>query len=221
MSRTLAAAAAALLLLLTGCSSDDSGSDDSSDSSSSSSGSSGSSDSSASADSADSDVHQVSGAGLTFVVPDNLEEIGADEVADDTEGDDKVALVAAEMGMTAEQFNQYMKQVDLFLFDKDSEGDFTTNVNVIPFPVSLPPQRELEKQLQQVGAEIGDTQQVETDAGDVTTISYSLEMAGTAIEGQGIYVDLGSEAASITVSSADRDTADEIADGIVGSLATE
>ena len=55
----------------------------------------------------------------------------------------------------------------------------------------------------------------------MTTISYSLDMAGQSIEGQGIFVDLGDSSASVTVSSTDRDTADEIADGIVASLEPE
>lgn len=203
MSRTLAAAAAALVLLLTGCSSDsgDPGSD--AGSSSSSSG---------------SDVHEVSGAGVTFEVPDNLEEVDPAKVADDTEGDETVADVAEQMGMSTEQFQQYMQQVDLFLFDSESSGDFSTNVNVIPFPVSLPKTSALQQQLEQVGATVEDTQEVQTDAGDVTTISYSIDMAGQSIVGTGVYVDLGDSSASITVSATDRDTADEIADTIVGSL---
>ncbi|MFC5177689.1 hypothetical protein [Nocardioides taihuensis] len=210
MSRTLAAAAATFLLLLTGCSSDSGDSADAGDPS----GSGGST-------SASADVHQVSGAGLTFEVPDSLQEVDADKVADDTADDETVADVAEQMGMSTDQFNQYMKQVDLFLFDSESTGGFSTNVNVIPFPVPLPENSALQQQLEQVGATIVDTGETTTDAGDVTTISYSLDMAGQSVEGQGIFVDLGDSSASITVSSSDRDTADEIADGIVASLDQE
>jgi hypothetical protein len=210
VSRTLAAAAATLLLLLTGCSSDSGDSTDSADG--------GNSTSSGDSASASSDVHQVSGAGLTFVVPASLQEVDADKVASDTADDETVADVAEQMGMSTEQFNQYLKQVDLFLFDSESTGGFSTNVNVIPFEVPLPGSSALQQQLEQVGARIVDTGETTTDAGDVTTISYSLDMAGQSVEGQGIFVDLGDTSASITVSSSDRDTSDEIADGIVASL---
>jgi hypothetical protein len=212
VSRTLAAVAAALVLLLTGCSSDDSGG------SGSDAASDAASDSSSDSSSSGGDVHQVSGAGLSFDVPHNLEEVDPDQVADDTQGDETVADVAEQMGMTTEEFSQYMKQVDLFLFDSESTGDFSTNVNVIPFPVALPAKSSLQEQLEQVGATVVDTQEVSTDAGDVTTISYSLDMAGQSIQGQGIYVDLGDQSASITVSSTDRDTADAIGETIVDSL---
>lgn len=164
------------------------------------------------------DTQTVSSSGFSFAVPSDFSEVAASDVNGD---DSTYADLADRLGVTTEQFDQAIKSVDLFLFSDDGPTDgFLDNINVIEQQGELPGDDELEAQFGQLGATGIEIEHTDTDAGEVADITYDLEVSGQQIAGRGILVstDDGS-VVTITVSAGERDTADEIGDQIVDTLA--
>ena len=210
MSRTLsppsrgrAALAAAVLglLSLTGCSSGE----DSSEAGGSSEG---------------SETKRLSAVGVSFEVPAGWQELDAEEVADGAGKSPKIGELADQMGLTAEQFGQTMASVDLMVVsDEGARAGFLDNITVLGAPGQLPNDEQLKLQFLQIGADVQDISHEQTELGDTTVLVYELDAADIHVEGEAVFVETGKSAVSLTVSATERDTTDEIAEGILDSLA--
>jgi hypothetical protein len=211
MSRTLsppsrgrAALVAAVLglLSLTGCSSGD-------DSSEAGGGSS-----------TGSDTKRVSAVGVSFEVPAGWQELEAKEVAEGAGENSKIGELADQMGLTPEQFEQTMASVDLMVVsDEGARAGFLDNVTVLQAAGHVPNDEQLKLQFLQIGADVHDISHERTELGDTTLLVYELEAADLHVQGEAVFVETDEGAVSLTVSATERDTADEIAGGIVDSLA--
>ena len=214
MSRTLsqqsrcrsALVAALICLTSAGCSADD--------------GSSRGGTSSGGGTSSEADTRRVSAAGISFEAPEGWEELDAAEVAEGAGENSTVGEIADSMGVTPDQFEQMMASIDLFLFsDEGAQHGFLDNVNVLQIPGRMPNDEQLKLQFLQFGADVRDVSHQETELGDAAVVVYEAEFSGRAVQGEGIYVDVGDGPVAVTVSAFDRDTTAEVADQILDTLA--
>lgn len=199
--RTALAAAVLGLFSLTGCSS----SDDSSEAGGSSGG---------------SDTKRLSAVGVSFEVPAGWQELEAKEVAEGAGENSKIAELADQMGLTAEQFEQTMASVDLMVVsDEGPQAGFLDNITVLQAEGHVPNDEQLELQFLQIGADVRDISHERTELGDTTVLVYELEAADLHVQGEAVFVETDEGAVSLTVSATERDAADQIAGGIVDTLA--
>jgi hypothetical protein len=198
-SRALTAVLAAAVLALTGCS-DDSGS-------STGSGSGGDSEA----------ANEFTAAGVSFAAPEGWEALDAAEAG--MSGDD-TADIAEGLGMSAEQLQATVEQVDLFVVDGDGPQDgFLSNINVLEQDGQLPEDAAIEQQFSSMGAQVLDVTHQDSEVGDVTAVEYSLPVQDSTVEGVSYLVARGDQVVTVTVSTPDRAQSTEIGDGIVASLA--
>jgi hypothetical protein len=200
LSRCRTALVAALVCLSSGCSFDDG-----------SAGGDGSS--------GEADTKRVSAAGISFEVPEGWEELDAAEVAEGAGENSTIGELADSMGVTPDQFEQMMASIDLFLFsDEGAQQGFLDNVNVLKTPGRMPNDEQLKLQFLQFGADVRDVSHEETDAGDAAVVVYEAEFSGLRVQGEAVYVDAGQGLVGVTISASERDTVDEIADGVLDTL---
>jgi hypothetical protein len=165
------------------------------------------------------DTRRMSAAGISFEVPEGWEELDAAEVAEGAGENSTVGEIAESMGVTPDQFEQMMASIDLFLFsDEGAQHGFLDNVNVLQMPGRMPNDEQLKLQFLQFGADVRDVSHEETDLGDAAVVVYEAEFSGRAVQGEGIYVDVGEGPVSVTVSAFDRDTTEDVADRILDTL---
>jgi hypothetical protein len=198
--RTALAAASLICLPLAGCSSGD-GDRTSSDG---------------------ADTKRVSAAGISFEVPGGWEELDAAEVAEGAGENATVGEIADSMGVTPDQFEQIMANVDLFLFsDEGAQHGFLDNINVLETPGRMPNDEQVKLQFMSLGADVHDVSHEQTELGDTTVVNYEMEYPDQPrVHGEAIFVDAGGEGpVGITVSAYDGDTADLLADRILDTLA--
>lgn len=226
MNRTRLGAAvfapALLLTLLVGCGSgggsdEPSGDPASSESSSAAEDSSGGSSEEAS-DSADSG-NRVSGDGVSFEKPEGWITLEADDLTQQAEGNSDVAEAARQMNLSPEELTQAMGQASLFLIDPEGgNGTFADNINVLAPGGTKPPDSVIEQQFSQLGATVQDLRTEDSDLGEVTVVSYVLPVAAGKVQGVSLIMEPQGQTVNVTVSTTDRDTSTELADGILGSL---
>jgi hypothetical protein len=170
--------------------------------------------------SGESDTRRVSAVGISFEVPEGWEELDAAEVAEGAGESSTAREIADSLGVTPDQFEQIMADIDLFLFsDEGAQQGFLDNVNVLEVPGRMPNDEQLKLQLLQFGADVRDVSHEETDLGDAAVVVYEAEFSGQAVQGEGIYVELGDGVVAVTITASEQDTVDEISEGILGSMA--
>lgn len=167
-----------------------------------------------------SDADTVSAAGLTFAKPDGFKVLDPDKLADETSESDELDEAAKDLGMTADQLQAMVGQLDLYLIDQGgSEDGFSANINVIGQPgVDDLSEEDIQAQLEAVGAELTDVTTETTDAGDAVVATYTLSAGGRTVEGAGIMAPTEDGSAVVTVSSSDRATTDDLVEGILDTL---
>lgn len=196
-SRALTAVLASAVLALTGCS-DDSGS---------SSGSGGDSEA----------ANEFTAAGVSFEAPEGWEALDAEDAG--VSGED-TAEIAEGLGMSAEQLQATIQQVDLFVVDGDGPQDnFLSNINVLEQDGKLPEDAAIEQQFAGMGATVAGVTHEDSEVGDVTVVEYSLPVPDSTVEGVSYLVARGDQVVTVTVSTPDRAQSTEIGDAIVASLA--
>ena len=200
-SRALTAVLASAALALTGCSGESGSSDG---------GSGGSGDAGASA-------NEFIAAGVSFEAPDGWEALDAEDAA--VSGDD-TADIAEGLGMSAEQLQATIQQVDLFVVDGEGpQSGFLSNINVLQQEGELPADGVIEQQFGQMGATVNEVSSPEAGIDDVTAVDYTLQVDPNTVEGISYLVPMGNQVVTITVSTPDRAQSTEIGEAILASLA--
>jgi hypothetical protein len=167
-----------------------------------------------------SDTRQVSAAGISFEVPEGWEELDSEELAEGTGENSQMAEAAESMGVTADQMEQVVSAMDLFLVsDEGPDQGFLDNVNVLRVPGRMPNDTQVKLQFMKLGADVSRISHERSDLGDTTVVVYELELLENTVQGEALFVDAGDGPVSVTVSASDRDTTDEISEGILDTLA--
>lgn len=192
-SRTLTAVLVGAVLALTGCGGDEP------------------------AGSGEAAGNEFSAAGISFEAPEGWEQL---DPGDTGLAEEDSAEIAEGLGMTAEQLQATVQQVDLFVVDGEGpQGGFLSNINVLEQDGELPEDAVIEEQFSGLGASVVDVTQEDTDAGEVTAVTYDLEASGTTVRGASYLLARGEQVVTITVSTPDRDSTTSIGEEILGSLA--
>lgn len=196
LQRLVVALLLAAFAALTGCSSDDSTPEP---------------------DSGTDAANQVSALGISFEAPEGWESLDPDEAdIPDTEAES----LAEGLGLTPEQFEQTIRNVDLFMVDGDGPQDgFLSNINVLGQTGQLPEDAALESQFAAIGAEVLEVSHEDTPVGDVAALEYSLSVGDRTIEGVSYLVQRADEVVTVTVSTPDRAESDDIGATILDTLA--
>lgn len=193
-SRALAAVLSSAALALTGCSgsgSSDGGNGDSGEA-----------------------ANEFTAAGVSFEAPDGWEALEADQAGTPD------ADVAEGLGMSAEQLQQTIAAVDLFVVDGDGPQDgFLSNINVLQQDGQLPADGVIEEQFGQMGATVNGVSHPDAGIDDVTAVDYSLQVETNTVEGISYLVPLGDQVVTITVSTPDRAESTGIGEAVLASLA--
>jgi len=158
--------------------------------------------------------------GLSFENPHGYKKLDVGEVADTATDVDGVDDVADSMGIPSNTLVEMMKQVDLYLVGAVSAPGFADNVSVVEQPGRVPGEEELKTQFAAIGAKLADYETVDTDLGEVVAASYSLKAGKVNVEGETLIVDVDG-AVFITITSSERATTDEVAEGILETLAED
>jgi hypothetical protein len=180
-----------------------------------------SSDEPSSGDSGDAAVEEaentVTALGISFEAPAGWESLDPDEAdIPDAEADD----LAEGLGLTTEQFEQTIRNVDLFLVDGDGPEDgFLDNINVIGQTGTLPGDAELESQFAAIGADVIEVTHEDTPVGEAAVVEYSLDVGDRTIEGVSYLVTRAGDVVTVTVSTPDRAESDDISATILDTLA--
>lgn len=200
MPRALVAVAAAVVLLLTACSALDEGGRKPTEEQV-------------------REFREVSVSGVTFEVPRGWKDLDAEEVAEGSGKTDVARDLSDRMGMTPEQFQQMLGSIDLFLFsDEGAHQGFVDNINVLSVPGKMPNDSQLKLQLLAMGAEVHDFSHQQTGLGDAVTVSYTLPIGDVEVQGAAVFAKIGRRPVSVTVSTTDRDTSEEVIERILDTL---
>lgn len=160
-------------------------------------------------------------ADLSFDLPEDWEEFELDKMQDALTDLDEMDELTDRMGVSSEQFYQMMaSNIVLYVTAPHAVDGFLSNVNVIVADVSLPSLGTLELQYRALGATDIETDEVSTRVGDGYATTYTLELNGDELHGQGTALDLGDQFVFITVSSKDAEELDRLGAELRESLAT-
>lgn len=231
--RALVALAGAAVLALSACGGDGSGEDSSSSTTASADSSSASSPASPSESGSASETPSASGsgseeggegtatatkAGVSFDVPDGWTVVDPAKIADGSqEAPQALEDSAKRQGTTAKQLvAQVAQSVDVMVIG-DTEGGFGNNVNVVASP-AMPTKSDMTSQLQQIGAEVGEVEETDTELGSALDSSYTMGQGSQQFHARMLAVPTDSGAAMITVSAGSEGTADEVATSIIDSV---
>jgi hypothetical protein len=194
MSRTALAAAAIACLPLTGCMlSEGDGTSES------------------------AETKRVSAAGISFEVPAGWEEVDPEGVAEDAGDDSAFSEYADQLGIPPDQLEQAMGGFDLVMVNGEDEPP--GNLNVVRVPGRMPTDRQTKRIIRRIGGDVHEVSREQTELGATVLVVYELDVNGTQIPGQTIYVDAGDGLLSISFGSEDDDTADDLADRILDTVA--
>ncbi|HET6166246.1 MAG TPA: hypothetical protein VFE07_05415, partial [Marmoricola sp.] len=160
--------------------------------------------------------------GISFELPKGWITLDAKKVF---KGDGKNPLLdelADRLGTSREQLVKAFSTViqTMSVSDQGAVHGFLDNVNSTGQDGDINDD-QLKLQLATLGAKIGTIDHETTDAGDVTTVHYSLHSkTGLTVHAVALAVRLGHATVAITVSASSDDRATRIADQIKGSLKT-
>ncbi len=159
----------------------------------------------------------VSALGISFEAPVGWETLDPDDAdIPQAEADD----LAEGLGLTPEQFEQNIRDVDLFLVDGDGPEDgFLSNINVLGQTGALPGDAELESQFAAIGADVREVTHEDTPVGDAAVVEYSLPVGDRTIEGVSYLMTRDDEVVTVTVSTTDRAESDDLSATILDTLA--
>jgi hypothetical protein len=167
------------------------------------------------------DTKRVSAAGISFRVPAGWEEVDPEDVTEGVEQENRMADLIEQSGLTPDQFRRMMSNIDLLLMsDERPQPGFVDNVGVLPIPGRMPSDRLLRRELTRGGGlDVLDVFHEQTQLGDATVVVYQQELADHRIHNEAVVAETADGLVSVTISASTRETADEIADGILNTLA--
>lgn len=155
--------------------------------------------------------------GVTFQVPQGWEGVNPSEVLGSGKTPQSIKDMAEAQGMDPDTFLQQISQsVDVMVVGP-TKNNFADNVNVIKQP-GMPSTATQEAQLEQIGATVSGTEQVDTPLGTAQDTTYTLPADGTTVQGRSLGVPTADGAVAITVSSTDAAEADKVATQILESI---
>lgn len=159
--------------------------------------------------------------GVTFDVPEGWTTVNPSALLEEEGGQVPAELeeMAKAQGTTGEQLLQNLAQsVDVMVIGETSEG-FADNVNVVASP-QMPAESDVEAQLEQTGATVSGTEEVETSVGTALATDYTLSMGGKSVHGRMLAVPSDNGAAMITASTLSADESAKVATTIIESIET-
>lgn len=159
--------------------------------------------------------------GVTFDVPEGWTTVNPSALLEEEGGQIPAELeeMAKAQGTTGEQLLQNLAQsVDVMVIGETSEG-FADNVNVVASP-QMPAESDVEAQLEQTGATVSGTEEVETSVGTALATDYTLSMGGKSVHGRMLAVPSDNGAAMITASTLSADESAKVATTIIESIET-
>lgn len=156
--------------------------------------------------------------GVTFDVPDGWESINPSEILNGSgEVPQGVKDMAEAQGMEPDSYLQQISQsVDVMVVG-ETKDNFADNVNVLKMP-SMPSASQSKSELEQIGASVDGTEEVDTSLGAAQDTTYSLSAGTVTVHGRSLAVPTDDGAVSITVSSSDAQEADKVATQILESI---
>ncbi len=165
----------------------------------------------------DASTITASTSGVTFQVPQGWEGVNPSEVLSSGKTPQSIKDMAEAQGMDPDTFLQQISQsVDVMVVGP-TKNNFADNVNVIKQP-GMPSTATQEAQLEQIGATVSGTEQVDTPLGTAQDTTYTLPADGTTVQGRSLGVPTADGAVAITVSSTDAAEADKVATQILESI---
>lgn len=159
--------------------------------------------------------------GVTFDVPEGWTTVNPSALLEEEGGQVPAELeeMAKAQGTTGEQLLQNLAQsVDVMVIGETS-GGFADNVNVVASP-QMPAESDVEAQLEQTGATVSGTEEVETSVGTALATDYTLSMGGKSVHGRMLAVPSDNGAAMITASTLSADESAKVATTIIESIET-
>jgi len=160
---------------------------------------------------------------ISFALPDGwraLSEEDLDEGVENAADSEAIAELTESLGIDADQFAEFLDQVDLYVYDAHGpENDFTANLNVTT-PDKFPDDDQLEQLASAIGAEFGGITHEKTELGDAAVLSYELTAptATAPIQGRSLWLDVDGTPTNITISTTVGKTADELAELVLTTL---
>lgn len=195
-----ALAACVIALALAGCSSDGAGGGDASPE--------------------DAATKRVAAAGISFEVPASWKEVDPEERAEDMGGDmgedSALSEYADQLGIAPDQLEQALGGLDLVLVSGEDEPP--GNLNVVRVAGRMPTDRLAERDISRVGGDVHEIHREQTGLGETLIVVYELDVNGTRVPVQTIYADAADGLVSISFGSADDETAEDLADGVLDTL---
>jgi len=150
--------------------------------------------------------------GIRFTLPPGWSVLGAGQVDYVAEGD-QIAGLAAQAGMSTEDFRAMIKNLDVYAIG------FSGSLNVtVPGQTStLPSGAELDSAMSQVGTVSG-VRDVRTPLGTGRVVSYALNVSSPANQGSALFVTTGGKLVQITATTTDAGQTRAVIDGVARSL---
>lgn len=158
--------------------------------------------------------------GVSFDVPDGWTSVDPNELLDDSgDAPEELDDLAESQGVDTDTYLQNIAQsVDVMVIG-ETKNNFAENVNVISSPTQ-PSKESQTSELEQVGATVEGTDDVDTELGSGFDTTYTLSANGQDVHGRSLMIPTDSGAALITVSATSADSADEVATTILDSIDT-
>ena len=164
----------------------------------------------------DAATKRVAAAGISFEVPASWEEVDPEERAEDMGEDSALNEYADQLGIAPDQLEQAMGGLDLVLVSGEDEPP--GNLNVVRVAGRMPTDRLAERDISRVGGDVHEIHREQTGLGETLIVVYELDVNGTRVAGQTIFVDAADGLVSISFGSADDETAEDLADGVLDTL---
>lgn len=150
--------------------------------------------------------------GIRFTLPRGWTVLGSGQVDYAAEGD-HIAGIAAQAGMSTEDFRAMMKSLDVYAIGFSG----SLNVAVAAQTSTLPSSAELESAMSQVGAVSG-VRDVRTPLGTGRAITYTLNVSTAANQGSALFVSTGGRIVQITATTTDAGQTRSVVDGVARTL---
>ena len=159
---------------------------------------------------------RVAAAGISFEVPASWEEVDPEERAEDMGEDSALSEYADQLGIAPDQLEQALGGLDLVLVSGEDEPP--GNLNVVRVAGRMPTDRLAARDISRVGGDVHEIHREQTGLGETLIVVYELDVNGTRVPVQTIYADAADGLVSISFGSADDETAEDLADGVLDTL---
>ena len=176
--------------------------------------------SSKASDAPSTSTHTVKEIDVSFELPSDWDDLDQDMLIDASANGPLMDELTDRMGLTIEQLQQ-MASSNLVLFAAapHAEDGLLSNLNVMVFDEALPKAGALELQYRGIGATDMTSEDVSTDAGDGSRLTYTLEIKDVTMYAEVIALDVDGKAVLITMSGHDAGELADLADDVADSLA--